>query len=107
MTARGADPRALCLAAAAGSALLLAAAYGFQLAGYAPCKMCLWQRWPHAVALGMAGGLLLLPVVAVAAAGLLATLTTAGIAAYHTGVERGWWEGPTSCSGGGAGLGGL
>ena len=34
-------------------------------------------------------------------------LTTAGLGLYHTGVERGWWPGPASCSGGGAGLGGL
>jgi disulfide bond formation protein DsbB len=37
--------------------------------------------------------------------GILAVLTGAGIAAYHTGVERGWWEGPTSCSGGGISAG--
>ena len=43
----------------------------------------------------------------VGVAGALATATTAGIAIYHTGVERGFWEGPTSCSGGGGGLSGL
>lgn len=39
--------------------------------------------------------------------GALAALTTAGIAGYHTGVERKWWEGPTSCTGTGGGLGDL
>lgn len=39
--------------------------------------------------------------------GLLAALTTAGIAAYHTGVERKWWDGPSSCTSSGGGLGGL
>ena len=33
-------------------------------------------------------------------AGLLAALTTAVVGGYHTGVERGWWEGPSSCSSG-------
>ena len=27
-------------------------------------------------------------------------LTNVGISVYHTGVERAWWEGPASCSGG-------
>ncbi len=39
------------LAAAIGSTLLLAAAFGFQALGYAPCKLCLWQRWPHGLAM--------------------------------------------------------
>ena len=32
--------------------------------------------------------------------GLGSMLVGAGIALLHTGVERGWWEGPTECSGG-------
>jgi len=39
--------------------------------------------------------------------GALAALGTAGIGAYHTGVERGWWQGPTSCTGAGNDLSGL
>lgn len=85
--------------AAAGSALLLAAAFGFQhLGGLAPCPMCLWQRWPHAaaVALGLLG--LLLPARALALLGALALLAGAGIAGFHAGVEQGWWEGPATCT---------
>ncbi len=92
--------RRLCLLAAAGSAVLLAVAWGFQWAGYAPCQMCLWQRWPHWIALALAPALLVLPALAVAPVGLAATLATAGISAFHTGVERGWWAGPASCAGG-------
>ena len=42
------------LLAAFGSLALLAGAFAFQALGYAPCKLCLWQRWPHggAIALG-------------------------------------------------------
>jgi len=32
--------------------------------------------------------------------GAAAALTTTGIGLYHTGVERLWWAGPTSCSAG-------
>ncbi len=91
------------LLATLGSAGLLAGALAFQyVGGLAPCEMCLWQRWPHAVAI--AAGVLalggargrLLPLI-----GGLAALTTAGIGLYHTGVERSWWQGPSSCTGGG------
>jgi disulfide bond formation protein DsbB len=30
----------------------------------------------------------------------LAATATAGLGAYHTGVERGWWAGPDTCSAG-------
>jgi len=33
--------------------------------------------------------------------------TTAAIGAYHAGVEWGFWPGPSSCSGNGAGLSGM
>ncbi len=47
--------RKLILLAALGSAALLAGAHVFQALGYAPCKLCLWQRGPHwaAVAIGL------------------------------------------------------
>ena len=40
----------LILTATVGSAALLGGAFIFQLLGYSPCQMCLWQRWPHAAA---------------------------------------------------------
>ena len=39
--------------------------------------------------------------------GAAAALTTAGIGAFHAGVEQKWWDGPSSCTGDGAGLSGL
>lgn len=95
----------LILIASLGSVAMLGGAFLFQLAGYAPCQMCLWQRWPHAAAIVI--GALALTVTPPGAArrglavlGALAALTTAGIGLYHSGVEQGWWQGPTSCSGG-------
>ena len=94
--------------AAGGSAALLVAAFVFQVLGYAPCAMCLWQRYPHGVAI--AAGLLLaagLPVVLMLVVGALSAATTAAIGVFHTGVERDWWEGLTSCTGSGDALSGL
>jgi disulfide bond formation protein DsbB len=84
--------------AAGGSLALLAGAFVFQAMGYAPCTLCVWQRWPHgaAIVLGVAG--LFVPWVVVPVAGAVAALGTAGIGLYHTGVERGWWEGPSTCT---------
>jgi len=91
------------LLATCGSFALLAGAFVFQALGYAPCQMCLWQRWPHAAAIviGFFAVLLSRYQAVLALLGGLAALTTAGIGAFHTGVERGWWEGPSSCTGGG------
>ena len=34
-----------------GSLSLLLGAFAFQfIGGLAPCPMCLWQRWPHVIA---------------------------------------------------------
>ena len=100
--------RNLMLLAAFGSLALLAGAFIFQALGYAPCKLCLWQRWPHGAAIGVGALVLVLgPLALLALAGALAALVTSGIGVYHTGVERGWWEGPTSCSGDGNALDGL
>ena len=91
----------LILAATLGSAAVLAGAFAFQyIGGLAPCQLCLWQRWPHAAAVVIGGlavvlGTRLLPLL-----GALAALTTAGIAAFHVGVEQKWWEGLASCTAG-------
>ena len=90
--------------AAAGSAALMIGALAFQhIGGMAPCKLCIWQRWPHVVAIGIGAlaTLAILPARVLAGLGALAALATAGIGLYHTGVERKWWEGPASCSGAG------
>ncbi|MBE9476241.1 MAG: disulfide bond formation protein B [Proteobacteria bacterium] len=91
----------LILIATLGSIALLGGAFAFQhLGDMPPCKMCLWQRWPHAAAIiigiiGLATGRRELAIF-----GMLAALTTAGIGVYHAGVEQMWWEGPTTCTSG-------
>jgi disulfide bond formation protein DsbB len=94
--------------AAIGSVALLLIAFAFQyVGGLAPCALCIWQRWPHVAAIALGGVGLILPHVAVAWLGALTMLGNAGLALYHTGVERDWWEGPASCSGGGGDLGSM
>jgi len=91
----------LILLAAGGSAALLLGALGFQyLGGLPPCDLCIWQRWPHLAAVAIGAAALALPGRGLPHLGALAALTTSGIGLYHTGVERGWWEGPTTCTSG-------
>ena len=87
--------------AMAGSAVLLGGAFAFQyVGGLAPCTLCLWQRWPHAAALIIGVLALLLGGRFLPVLGALAAAATAGIAAFHVGVEQKWWEGLTSCTAG-------
>ena len=102
------------LAIALIAALTIAAAWAFEiLGGYAPCPLCLQQRWPYYVVVPLAllllwqknasvrfsrGGLLFIALVMLAGAGL---------AAYHVGIEWNWWEGPQSCAATGGLSGGV
>lgn len=89
----------LILTATAGSAGLLLGALAFQhLGGLYPCVLCLWQRYPHVVAviLGLAALRVKGPALPILAA--LAALTSAGIGVYHVGVEQDWWAGLAQCA---------
>jgi disulfide bond formation protein DsbB len=96
------------LAIAAVAAATLAGAWFFQLVlEILPCPLCLEQRYAYYLAVPL--GLL----VAIAAAkdaprplllaGLVllaaAALWNAGLGGYHAGVEWGFWQGPTDCTG--------
>lgn len=95
--------RALPFLVLLGPAAVLGAALLSQfIGGLNPCPMCIWQRWPHAIAIALA-------VIALIAGprsariyilAALVLLVGAGIGAFHAGVEQGWWEGPSTCSGG-------
>lgn len=70
--------------------------------GLFPCHFCLLQRYPYLVAI--AAGAASLCVRRMGAAwkslvliGALSFLTTAGLGAYHTGIERGWVEYTGGC----------
>lgn len=99
----GADPRVFAALGVAGSAALLLGALAFQYIGeLAPCPMCIWQRWPHGIAILLGLGAIAVGAGRIRTPLLLAAAATeligAGIGVYHAGVERGFWEGPTTCT---------
>jgi disulfide bond formation protein DsbB len=96
------------LAIAAVAAATLAGAWFFQLVlEILPCPLCLEQRYAYYLAVPLA----LLVAIAAARhaprplllAGLVllaaAALANAALGGYHAGVEWGFWQGPTDCSG--------
>lgn len=95
----------LLVAVSAGS---LGGAFAFQyLGGLAPCVLCIYQRYPHGIVIGLAvAALLVLPGRPRVATWLLllagaVLLAGAGIAAFHVGVEQQWWQGTAECGAGG------
>lgn len=88
------------LAAVAALALAFIGQYGFELQ---PCVLCIYQRWPFAIATVLCL-VALTPWVRPAAPWLLGVTAlvlavNAGIAAYHVGVEQYWWIGSEACVG--------
>ena len=90
----------LAMAATVGAAL------GFQhIGGYIPCKLCLVQRIPYYVgvplmALAAVSAALRCPAAltrGLLAAGGLLMLYGLFLGVQHSGVEWGWWAGPTDC----------
>lgn len=80
-------------------AAALIAQYGFDLQ---PCVLCIYQRWPYAVAALLALVSLVVPLAGRAPLllGAAAALVVgAGIAGYHVGVEQHWWAGTAACTG--------
>jgi disulfide bond formation protein DsbB len=88
---------ALALAALAAGAALGAALGAETFLGVVPCALCLVERWPWRIALGVALVGLCLPRRAARAALALAALVVlggAGVAAVHVGVEAKLWPSP-------------
>jgi disulfide bond formation protein DsbB len=88
-------------------AAVVGGALGFEhIGGYIPCKLCLEQRTPYYV------GIPLMAVAAISSGlnwpaiitrgllliGGLLMLYGLGLGVYHSGVEWGWWPGPTDCT---------
>lgn len=94
------------LLAAAGMAVTVGTALGFQhIGGYIPCKLCLEQRIPYYIAIPV----MLLAALASAMkapafvsrglllAGAALMVWSIYLGGFHSGVEWGWWAGPTDC----------
>ncbi|WP_321392592.1 disulfide bond formation protein B [Emcibacter sp.] len=87
------------------SAAMLAGAWSFEVfGGYPPCDLCWTQRYAHMGIIALALFLIILHQMTTIPARILdfllvpALFTTAGIGAYHAGVEYKWWQGPTDCT---------
>ncbi len=88
------------------AAATLGGAWIFQAFGYAPCELCLKQRIPYYIGIPLAAitclaslrrqATLLSPDF-IALALLFGFSTLFGI--YHSGVEWGFWQGPSDCTG--------
>ena len=95
-------PRSYLILATLGSAAMMIGALGFQYIGHMPpCKLCYWQRYPHIAAIAIGALALWTGHRMLSALGMLAALATSALGLYHTGVERAWWDGPSSCTSGG------
>ncbi|HEV7877394.1 disulfide bond formation protein B [Bradyrhizobium sp.] len=107
--ARATNPAlAAALAITAIAAATLAGAWFFErVLDIRPCPLCLEQRYAYYLAVPL-GALVALAAAkhaprGVLVAGLallgLAALGNAWLGGYHAGVEWGFWQGPTECSG--------
>lgn len=87
------------------SVATIGGAWALQWYGYDPCHLCLLERWPYYAAMPLA-------VITLGATDAGSSLRKAGVfllglifigsaifGTYHSGVEWGWWAGPSSCTG--------
>ena len=98
---------------ALGMAVTVGSALGFEhIGGYIPCALCLTERLPYYYGLPVAA-LAFISAIAGAPAWVtrlllaiaaLMMIVGAGLGVYHSGVEWGWWEGPSTCGGGAGGV---
>ena len=96
-------PRRAALLVLAIALATIIGAWVFEYAGYAPCELCLLQRWAYYAAIPLAAVVALLaptrPEIARAGLVLLAVIWLGSMVfgIYHSGVEWKWWLGPSTC----------
>jgi disulfide bond formation protein DsbB len=103
---RSEPPFAVAFAILALATATIAAAWIFQFFGYAPCELCLTERFPYYAGIALAA---LAVVLARRGSGaalrscfsalFLIFAASAALGAYHAGVEWHFWPGPTDCTG--------
>lgn len=87
-------------------AIILTALMFEHLGGYAPCPLCLQQRYAYYAGIPLAfAALVILSADDRRLAAMiffviaLAFLFNAGLGVYQSGAEWGWWPGPDTCAG--------
>ena len=83
------------------ASVLIAAVYFQYVIGLAPCKLCVWQRFPHVFAIIIGALILFNPKFKLVGSlsALIAILVGTSLAGYHAGIEAKFWPGPKTCSG--------
>jgi disulfide bond formation protein DsbB len=96
-----AGTRSASLLVALGAAAVLGIAYYFQYAlGYAPCQLCLWQRWAYYIGVPLALIAAFTNCRHLLALVALIFAANAVFGLYHAGVEWQLWAGPSTCGAG-------
>jgi len=99
---------AACIAiAVVGTATILGALFFQYGLGFAPCPLCLEQRYAYyfavplavMVALGDQAGASRKVLIGACVAIAAGMLWNTGLGIYHSGIEWRWWPGPQECSG--------
>ncbi len=97
------NPRQTLLIIFAGLLAVILGAFAFEYLGYAPCELCLKQRYAYYAVIPLALVMSFMPATVqrlglyLVAAIMLGSMIF-GI--YHSGVEWKWWPGPNTCTGG-------
>jgi disulfide bond formation protein DsbB len=97
------------LAICATTLAVILGAWGFEYFGYAPCELCLKQRFAYYAVIPLSALLAFTPNRSVQHYGLylmaLIMLGSMIFGIYHSGVEWKFWAGPSTCTGGTLGTG--
>lgn len=96
-------PQQVAMAVLTAAALTIGGALVFEHGfGLRPCKLCLVQRNPYYVAIPLGAAAILAPArwtrILLALIAVI-FLVSAGLGAYHAGVEWGFFAGPNDCGG--------
>lgn len=102
------SPQIIALLVLLGALATILGALWFQhYGGYAPCALCLQQRYAYYIGIPLAALALVFfwmgkpgPGTILLAICGIGFFLNAGLGAYHSGVEWKWWPGPDVCAGG-------
>lgn len=77
--------------------LALISQYGF---GLHPCEMCIAQRVPYGIVIGLLiwGWWKPSSLPTLLRGSIILWIVEAGLAAYHVGIEQGWWDSASGCT---------
>jgi len=105
------DPAAFAAAAVLAAAvfMILGALFFEHVLGYQPCELCFLQRKPWYALIPVGFALVVFAakdnrtlLKAGLALALVVLLVSAGLGAWHAGIEWKWWKGPAGCTASGA-----